>query len=116
MNKTIRLTLLAAAVCLVGGATVGVAQEATQHQHQHPAPTGNTAQVVGTLHTVDAAKRTVNIDHPAVPEFKWPAMRMDFAVAKDIKLDGLKTGQAVHFTITKSDQGTFSITQIMPAH
>lgn len=115
MNKKIGVTLLAALLCVAGGATLGVAQEAAPHQHPAPTQAGNTAQVIGTLHGIDAAKRTLNIEHPAVPEFKWPGMRMDFPVADGVKLDDLKPGQLVHFTITKTDKGTFPITQIMAA-
>ena len=76
---------------------------------------GTTAQVTGTLHGVDAQKHKVNITHPAVPEFKWPAMRMDFSVGSGVALEGLKAGQKVQFTITHADS-KYTITEIAPAH
>jgi Cu/Ag efflux protein CusF len=110
MNRRIFLFLLATLPWMVSGTALAAAE---QHNHLHPPAT--TAQVKGTLHAVDAQKRTVNIDHPAVPEFKWPAMRMDFAVAQAVNLGGLQPVQPVRFTISKSEQGTFSITEIAPA-
>ncbi|MEO5348744.1 MAG: copper-binding protein [Magnetococcus sp. YQC-3] len=112
MNKRIFLFLLATIAWMVSGTPLTAAE---QHNHVHPPASSATAQVKGTLHAVDAQKRTVNIDHPAVPEFKWPAMRMDFAVAQAVNLAGLKPVQPVRFTISKSEQGTFSITEIAPA-
>jgi len=112
MNRLIFLILLATLPWMVSGTALAAAE---QHNHVHPPANASTAQVLGTLHAVDAQKRVVNIDHPAVPEFKWPAMRMDFAVAQAVNLGGLKPVQPVRFTISKSDQGTFTITEIAPA-
>ncbi|MBF0161971.1 MAG: copper-binding protein [Magnetococcales bacterium] len=75
---------------------------------------GKSAQVTGTLHGVDAQKRILNIDHPAVPEFQWPPMRMDFTVGKGLSLEGLKPPQQVRFTLTQSDDGQYAITEIAP--
>ncbi|MBF0095719.1 MAG: copper-binding protein [Magnetococcales bacterium] len=75
----------------------------------------NRAQVIGTLHAVDAQKKVVNIDHPAIPEFKWPAMRMDFGVAKEVNLAPLKAGQKIQFTVTHSEKGGYLVTAISPA-
>ncbi|MBF0401480.1 MAG: copper-binding protein [Magnetococcales bacterium] len=116
MKKFVSRGLLAAVVCLTTGATTGFAGT---ESHGHPAAqtqAANIAQVTGTLHGIDAKKGTVNIEHPAVPEFQWPGMQMDFTVAKAVKLDGLKAGQKVRFTITKSAQGEFAITELAPAN
>ncbi|MEO5339766.1 MAG: copper-binding protein [Magnetococcus sp. MYC-9] len=75
----------------------------------------STALVKGVLHAVDVQKRILNIDHPAVPEFQWPPMRMDFSVAKGVKLEGLTASQTIRFTLTKSDKGEFTITSIEQA-
>ncbi|MEO5363937.1 MAG: copper-binding protein [Magnetococcus sp. DMHC-8] len=110
MKPFIRMMALAAVVWLTGG----VASAGPEHEHASSQAAG-LARVTGTLHAVDVQKRTVNIDHPAVPEFKWPAMRMDFAVARGADLAVLKPVQPVRFTIARSDQGSFTITEIEPA-
>lgn len=111
MPVRISLILLSLMVWLAGG----VALAADSHVHAHPPAASATAQVVGTLHAVDAQKRILNIDHPPVPEFKWPAMRMDFVAAPTVDLGGLKPVQPVRFTLSKSEQGAFTITAIAPA-
>ncbi|MBF0460661.1 MAG: copper-binding protein [Magnetococcales bacterium] len=99
MPKPIRVIALATLAWLVGSTAFA----------------DTTAQVTGTLHAVDAQKHVVNIEHPAVPEFKWPAMRMDFTVAREVSLEALKPVQPVQFTITQSDKAGYQITAIRPA-
>jgi Cu/Ag efflux protein CusF len=101
MPSLFRLVMAALLACL---ALPGVLAAAATH-----------AQVIGTLHAVDAQKKVVNIDHPAIPEFKWPAMRMDFGVAKEVNLAPLKVGQKIQFTVTHSEQGGYLVTAINPA-
>ncbi|MBF0184174.1 MAG: copper-binding protein [Magnetococcales bacterium] len=88
---------------------------AGSEQEQKSAKPASKAHVAGLLHTVDAQKRVVNIDHPPIPEFNWPAMRMDFGVAKEANLTALQAGQKVQFTITHSAKGGYLITEIGPA-
>ncbi len=112
MNQRVRMMVLATTAWLASG----VAMAGMEHEHPPMTQTAATAQVTGTLHGVDLAKRTADIEHPAVPEFRWPAMRMNFSVAQGVKLEGLKPGESVHFTITRSEQTTFTITEMGPAH
>lgn len=56
-----------------------------------------THHVVGTVKSVDAAKRTVTVDHQPVATMNWPAMAMTFK-AKDKKmLEQFKPGAKVEF-------------------
>ncbi|WP_225890120.1 copper-binding protein [Indioceanicola profundi] len=53
----------------------------------------------GTVKGLDAAKGTVKLAHDPIPALKWPAMVMDFKVAKDVDLGSLSAGQQVEFAL-----------------
>ena len=58
-----------------------------------------TATATGVVESVDAAAKTVTINHEAVDSLEWPAMTMTFQ-APDIDLSTVKAGDKVSFEVT----------------
>ena len=69
----------------------------------------------GTLDAVDAKAGTVTVTHQPVASLKWPAMTMDFALANDSLVAGLKPGAAIGFEFVERKPGEWVITAVTPA-
>ena len=76
---------------LAGGVVPALAAE----NHDHASQVQKSHQVKGEVVTVDQAGQRLQLKHAAIPELKWPAMTMFFAVADKAQLDGLKAGDKV---------------------
>ena len=59
---------------------------------------------IGTVKGIDAAGRSVTIDHQAIASLGMPAMTMPFQFAPSSGL-ALKPGQSIAFTFTASAEG-----------
>lgn len=59
---------------------------------------------IGTVKSIDAAGRSVTIDHQAIASLGMPAMTMQFRLAPSSRL-ALKPGQSIAFTFTASADG-----------
>lgn len=68
------------------------------------AATPMTHLAIGTVKGIDAAGRSVTIDHQAIPSLGMPAMTMQFRLAPSSVL-ALKPGQSIAFTFTASADG-----------
>ncbi|KAA0572502.1 copper-binding protein [Azospirillum sp. B21] len=77
-------------------------------------PADKGAMGSGTVKKVDAAKRTVNLSHGPIPAINWPAMTMDFPVAPEVDLSGVKAGQSVEFTLAGAG-GNYTVTSLRPS-
>lgn len=53
------------------------------------------------------------LKHQAIPELKWPAMTMPFALATNVKTASFKTGDRVTFTLERAGDG-FQIIALTP--
>lgn len=73
-----------------------------------------TANGTGTITDLNAANHKVTLDHGPMPAIKWPAMKMEFAVAPSVDLAKLKTGDKVNFTLSGSGS-TYTVQSISPA-
>jgi Cu/Ag efflux protein CusF len=73
-----------------------------------------TASATGTITAVNPANHKVTFDHGPIPAINWPAMTMEFAVARSVDLAKLKTGDKVNFTLSGSG-GTYTVQSISPA-
>jgi len=67
-------------------------------------PTGQ-----GTLNSIDAANRKVNITHGPVAALKWPGMTMDFIVTPEVDIKALKPGSKIFFTLRRGVGGMYVI-------
>lgn len=70
---------------------------------------------VGTVNSVDPARRTVNVSHEPIPSVGLPAMTMDLPVAPSVDLVTVKPGTRVTFTLARGADGLFLIDSIGPA-
>jgi Cu(I)/Ag(I) efflux system membrane fusion protein len=71
-------------------------------------------QAEGTVDGVEAATGMVSISHGPVTTLQWPAMTMEFKLANDALLKGLKPGAAVAFEFVERQPGEWVITGIRP--
>jgi Cu(I)/Ag(I) efflux system membrane fusion protein len=60
-------------------------------------------EAVGRIVAFDG--QTITLDHEAVPALKWPAMEMDFTLARPGLVQGLKPGDTVRFSFREAQQG-----------
>jgi Cu/Ag efflux protein CusF len=77
-----------------------------------PPSAGNQAE--GTVDAVDARTGSVSINHGPVKSLQWPAMTMEFKVANEALLKGVKPGSAVAFEFVERQPGEWVITGIQP--
>ncbi|MCE9681702.1 efflux RND transporter periplasmic adaptor subunit [Halomonas alkalisoli] len=76
---------------------------------------GDEVWAEGRLLSIDLKARMVNVDHEPIPVLGWPAMVMDFAVADDLELDGLREDMAMRFRMHEREEFVYEITAIEPA-
>ena len=122
MSKMKSRFLLPRATLVVGSMLAGmvVPLEALQAQGMSQMPgMGSSKQSTpvagtGTVTAVNAASRKITLDHAPIPEIKWPAMKMDFAVAPTVDLSKVKTGDKVRFTLTGSGS-SYTVQSINPS-
>ena len=63
----------------------------------------NSVWMQGDVNSVMAGHRMVNISHGPAEAWDWPEMVMDFTVAEKVDIDPLKSGQSLHFEVSKTD-------------
>jgi Cu/Ag efflux protein CusF len=68
----------------------------------------------GIVNKVDINRRAINVTHGPIGLLNWPAMTMDFGVADDIDIRGLKRGLKITFTLARGKDGRFVIHDIRP--
>ena len=56
----------------------------------------------------------VNLSHGPIPAINWPAMTMDFALAPEVDLAGVKAGQNVEVTLAPGQGKDYVITSVKP--
>jgi Cu(I)/Ag(I) efflux system membrane fusion protein len=71
-------------------------------------------QADGTVDSIDAKAGTLMLSHAPVASLKWPAMTMEFKVANDALLQGLKPGAAIGFEFVERQPGEWVVTAIKP--
>jgi len=69
-------------------------------------------EAVGSVDSVDAKALTVNLNHGPIASLKWPAMTMEFKVANEALLEGLKPGVKVTAEFIERQPGEWVITSI----
>ena len=66
----------------------------------------------GEINSVMAGHRMVNITHGPAEAWDWPEMTMDFDVGEKVDIDSLKSGQSLHFQVSKTEDGGYEVTGI----
>ncbi len=64
---------------------------------------------IGTVHSVDAERRMVNLSHEPIAALGWPAMTMDMIVAPSVDLSAVAPGIEVAFTLERDADGLYMI-------
>jgi Cu/Ag efflux protein CusF len=82
---------------------------------QSTAPGTGRADAVGTVNTVNAARRSLNLTHQPIKALGWPSMTMDFPVAPSVDLGAIKAGDRIGFTLGQPDaDGNRQVVQLKP--
>lgn len=97
----------AACAGVVAQAPAAHAQMAQAQPQQATAPKAS-----GTVNSVDAGGRKVNVTHGPIPQIGWPGMTMDLAVSDKVDLKSVKPGDKVEFTIKQGSEGIYMIDSI----
>lgn len=68
--------------------------------------------VEGQLLSINADEHVLNIAHPPIDTWQWPAMTMDFAVDENLDLSALQPNSPIGFCLDKREDGSYLITHI----
>ncbi len=68
--------------------------------------------VEAKINTVNPDSQIVNMDHPAIDEWQWPQMTMDFDIAQSVDMQQLKEGMSLHVEISKTSNGGYELSSI----
>jgi len=96
----------------IGGMGGGSAPQTDSVPPAKPSAAGHRAE--GTVDAVDASTGVVSITHGPVKTLQWPSMTMEFKLANEALLKGLKPGAAVAFEFVERQPGEWVITGIRP--
>lgn len=83
-------------------------------QETAPSPKSVGHRASGRIDDYDPKTGTATIEHGAIESLNWPAMTMEFKVANEGLLKGLKPGARVDFEFVERGQGEWVITEIAP--
>ncbi len=72
-------------------------------------------QASGRIDDYDPKTGTASVEHGPVDSLNWPSMTMEFKVANEALLKGLKPGARIDFEFVERGQGEWVITSIKPA-
>jgi Cu(I)/Ag(I) efflux system membrane fusion protein len=72
----------------------------------------NSIWMQGEVNSVMTGHRMVNITHGPAEAWDWPEMTMDFNVAENVDVDSLKSGQSLHFEVSKTEDSGYEVTGI----
>jgi len=72
----------------------------------------NSIWMQGEVNSVMTGHRMVNITHGPAEAWDWPEMTMDFNVAENVDVDSLKSGQSLHFEVSKAEDSGYEVTGI----
>lgn len=67
---------------------------------------------VGTIKTIDAKERRIELDHGPIKSIGWMAMKMFFDVEERELLEDVEVGDKVDFEFIKTRDGRFVVTDI----
>jgi Cu/Ag efflux protein CusF len=65
----------------------------------------------GTVNSVDAVGRTLNVTHDPIKSLGWPKMKMQFTVDAGVDLSAVEAGDKVSFTL-KANGDDYTISEI----
>lgn len=113
MKKTIKLIPLALAALLIGAPATAM-DNGGHESHDHGAMQASVDQAMGmgTLHSIDAENRMVNLTHAPIPALNWPEMTMDLPVTTRVDLESVAAGDHIHFTLKLGRDDVYRIIEM----
>ncbi len=114
IRTSMTVALLVSFVPFAFAAGQARAQGHTGMQMDSTQPQGEKAAGVGTVNSVNAAERKLNLSHEPIPAIKWPSMTMDFPAASSVDLSQVKPGAKVRFNLIRGANGTYTVDSISP--
>ena len=93
---------------LAGGKHEGMAMG----KHQAMSSQQQVAEAQGTVNSVDAEAKTINISHGPIKAFKWPPMTMDMALQNSAVAKGVQKGDKIRFKLVKLAATEYEIAAI----
>lgn len=78
------------------------------HDNDEPKSVWVDAQITSVM----SEHRMLTATHPAIREWDWPAMTMDFTVSEHVDMSPLKKGTRLHMEITKTGPNSYEITTV----
>ena len=83
------------------------------HSHSKKNQQKQSAMVHAKVNKIKRSERKINVSHGPIKQLGWPAMTMDFRVAKEVKLDLIKEGQELMISIEPGPDGLYIIKKVM---
>ena len=113
----LRHTLLGAvAITLAAGSfsagAGGMHEGMAMGKHQAMDTQHQMAEAQGTVNSVDAEAKTINISHGPIKAFKWPPMTMDLALQSPAVAKGVQKGDKIRFKLVKLAATQYEIASI----
>lgn len=68
--------------------------------------------VAATIQSVMPDHRMINASHEPIEKWDWPEMTMDFTVAENVDMSGLKAGTQAHLEIKRVSEQSYQVTGI----
>jgi Cu(I)/Ag(I) efflux system membrane fusion protein len=81
-------------------------------KHEEDAPLPMSVWSEAIINAVMVEERKINATHPAISQWDWPEMTMDFSVAESIDISTLQEGMQLQVEISKMEDNQYQITTI----
>ncbi len=89
-------------------------KEGAEAERVVPAATGVSHRASGRIDDYDPKNGTASIEHGPIESLKWPGMTMEFKIANEALVKGLKPGARIDFEFVERGQGEWVITSVKP--
>ncbi|MCW8327605.1 efflux RND transporter periplasmic adaptor subunit [Photobacterium sp. SDRW27] len=89
--------------------------EVTADGQASPSAQVNSVPATGVIRGIMTDHNMLTIEHAPVDAWGWPAMTMNFTVSDDSDLTQFNNGQSIRFTLEKSSDSQYSVSQIKSA-
>ena len=89
-------------------------KEGAEAERVVPAATGVSHRASGRIDDYDPKNGTASIEHGPIESLKWPGMTMEFKIANEALVKGLKPGARIDFEFVERGEGEWVITSVKP--
>jgi Cu(I)/Ag(I) efflux system membrane fusion protein len=81
-------------------------------KHEEEAPLPMSVWSEATINALMVEERKINATHPAISQWDWPEMTMDFNIAESIDISTLQEGMQLQVEISKMEDNQYQITTV----